>query len=206
MFAGPGRYRSARSRSTSWENRRPYIADPDFVYRAYVAPSSVWRCQFPGKPSGGSRFHGVAHDDPLLYGRAVGTIEQPMLKSDRTRTDAGQRHPRRALRAARALDGCESRWRGQLRFRHDASLQGGSVTELSVTDGCRWRGGDGSIMPQCKSHLLVNIAHSSKFHVFGAAKSTLAAGEPPAGDRSVKRDRDDRDDEQCGDQQTRAIE
>jgi hypothetical protein len=41
--------------------------------------------------------------------------------------------------------------------------KGGSVTELSVTDGCRWRGGDRVSMAQCKSCLLVNIAHSPKF-------------------------------------------
>jgi hypothetical protein len=62
-------------------------------------------------------------------------------------------------------------------------------------------------MPQCESHLLVNIAHSPKFHVFRRCKINLGSkGEPPAGDRSIERDHDDRDDEQCGDQQTRAIE
>jgi hypothetical protein len=42
--------------------------------------------------------------------------------------------------------------------------KGGSVTELSVTDGCRWRGGDQANIAQYKSCLLVNIAHSPKFH------------------------------------------
>jgi hypothetical protein len=117
---------------TSHASRR--IANPDFVHRAYVARSG-WRYQFPGKPSRGRRFHRVAHDDPLLYRTALGTIEQPMLKSDWARTDARQRHPRRALRATRALDGCKSRWWGELRFRHDAFLQ---WRERYRTLGHRW--------------------------------------------------------------------
>jgi hypothetical protein len=48
--------------------------------------------------------------------------------------------------------------------------KGGSVTELSVTDGCQRRGGDRTTMPQCKSCLLVNIAHSPKLHTFRCSK------------------------------------
>lgn len=34
---------------------------------------------------------------------------------------------------------------------------------LSVTDGCRWRGGDRTNMPQHNLHLVVKTAHSRKF-------------------------------------------
>jgi hypothetical protein len=51
--------------------------------------------------------------------------------------------------------------------------KGGSVTELSVTDGCRWRGGDQANMAQYKSYLVVNIAHSPKFHVLWGSKIRL---------------------------------
>jgi hypothetical protein len=50
--------------------------------------------------------------------------------------------------------------------------RGGSVTELSVTENCHWRGGDEATMPQCKSHLLVNIAHSPKFNAFPRSEIT----------------------------------
>jgi hypothetical protein len=64
---------------------------------------------------------------------------------------------------------------------------GGSVTELSVTDGCQWRGGDQTNVPQCKSCLLVNIAHLAKFHVFGRSKiKTRHKGSPPAGKKRSK--------------------
>jgi hypothetical protein len=84
--------------------------------------------------------------------------------------------------------------------------RGGSVTELSVTESCQGRGGDWTSVRQRKSDLLVNIAHSPKFHVSRCSKIKLTKAEPPAGNRSVQRNRDDRDDEQCGDQRKRAIE
>jgi hypothetical protein len=39
---------------------------------------------------------------------------------------------------------------------------GGSATELSVTENCRGRVGDGTNMPRRKANLLVNIAHIPK--------------------------------------------
>jgi hypothetical protein len=39
---------------------------------------------------------------------------------------------------------------------------GGSATELSVTENCRERVGDGTSMPPYKADLLVNIAHIPK--------------------------------------------
>jgi hypothetical protein len=40
--------------------------------------------------------------------------------------------------------------------------RGGSVTELSVTDGCLLAGGDVAILAHCQDPLLVNIAHNQK--------------------------------------------
>jgi hypothetical protein len=66
------------------------------------------RCpEFAGKPPCGSRLHGVARNDFVLYGAALRTFEQAMLKAGWTRTDARQHHARRAVRTARALDACE---------------------------------------------------------------------------------------------------
>jgi hypothetical protein len=38
---------------------------------------------------------------------------------------------------------------------------------LSVTDGCRWRGGDWNNLQHCIACLLVKIAHSRKFNKSG---------------------------------------
>jgi hypothetical protein len=51
---------------------------------------------------------------------------------------------------------------------------GGSVTDLSVTDGCRWRGGDFNSMLQCEASLLVNIAHSREVNELGQLPSATA--------------------------------
>jgi hypothetical protein len=42
------------------------------------------------------------------------------------------------------------------------TLGSGERLLLSVTDGCRWRDGDGDIMTQRNNDLLVNIAHLTK--------------------------------------------
>jgi len=44
----------------------------------------------------------------------------------------------------------------------------GRITELSVTDGCLWRFGDGIRMRPEFREPLVNIAHSRKFHELGS--------------------------------------
>src|ERR1700720_3447224 len=93
--------------------------------------SSFWPyvgAEFAGKPPCGSRLHGVARNDFVLYGAALRTFEQAMLKAGWTRTDARQHHARRAVRTARALDACE-RWAGgKISLWHDTSLHlGGSV-------------------------------------------------------------------------------
>jgi hypothetical protein len=67
------------------------------------------RPEFPGKPSHGSRFHGVARNDFVLYEVARRTFEQAMLKAHRSRVDACKHHARGAVRTARALNGCELR-------------------------------------------------------------------------------------------------
>ena len=78
--------------------------------RKCSVPAWLRRCpEFPGKPSHGSRFHGVARNDFVVYEVARRTFEQAMLKADRTPADASKHHSRRAVRTARALDGCELR-------------------------------------------------------------------------------------------------
>jgi hypothetical protein len=67
---------------------------------------SVRSSEFPGKPPHISRFHGVVGNDFVLYGVALGTFELAMLKAHPTRANAHQFHARRAVGAARALDGC----------------------------------------------------------------------------------------------------
>jgi hypothetical protein len=49
---------------------------------------------------------------------------------------------------------------------------GGSMTELSVTDGCRWRGGDGIRMRRRVPQWLVNIARYSKLYTQGNGPSS----------------------------------
>jgi hypothetical protein len=70
---------------------------------------SVRRSEFAGKPSHGSRFHGVARNDFVLYGIALGAFVQAMLKADGSQADARKHHARRAARTARALNGRELR-------------------------------------------------------------------------------------------------
>jgi hypothetical protein len=41
---------------------------------------------------------------------------------------------------------------------------GGSVTELSVTDGCPRSGGDVPLLAHCEAPLLINIAHIQKIN------------------------------------------
>ena len=60
--------------------------------------------EFPGKPSSGGRFHGVARNDFVFCGVAARAFEKAMLKADGTRTDARENHARRAVRTARALN------------------------------------------------------------------------------------------------------
>jgi hypothetical protein len=86
---------SMKDCSTSWPDVLRSIAinrigepqavhcKPWFCVSEHNAPS-VRRHQLHGKASSGSRFHEVAHYAPLLYGSAVGAIEQPTLKFDRT--------------------------------------------------------------------------------------------------------------------------
>jgi hypothetical protein len=113
-----------------------------------------------GKPTGRLWIEGIRPNDADLDVIALRTFKQPMFETDRPRCDTLQHHPRLAMGTTRALNrGQEFIDRG-----HDTSLSGGSVTELSVTDGYLWRGGDGTIMTHCNPPPLVNIAHSRKFH------------------------------------------
>jgi hypothetical protein len=61
-----------------------------------IAPS-VRRPEFPSKPPYGSRFHGVARNNFVLYGPALRTFEQAMLKADGARANARKHHARRAV-------------------------------------------------------------------------------------------------------------
>jgi hypothetical protein len=94
----------------------------------HVLLLSVRSSEFPAKPPQVSRFDGIARNDFVLYGVALGTFEPAMFKAHGTRTNARQHHARRAARTSRALDGCE-RWAGgKTSLWHDTSLHlGGSV-------------------------------------------------------------------------------
>jgi len=143
MFADHGPHGSARSPSISSENRKRCIADLGFVCRASTVPS-CWRSEFAGKPSGGPRVEGVRCNDVYFDVIALWAFKQPLFKSYRARRNALQHHPRLAARTVRALNGIQE----SLRCGHDASLRsGGSVTELSVTDGSRMTGGDAADHP-----------------------------------------------------------
>ncbi len=89
---------------------------------------SVRSPEFPGEPPYGSRFHGIARDDFVLYGVALRAFEPAMLKAHGTRTNAREHHARRAARTARALNWSERRAEGKISLWHDTSLHlGGSV-------------------------------------------------------------------------------
>src|SRR6478736_1148451 len=79
---------------------------PWFCVSSMVAPS-VRSPEFPGKPPYGSRFHGVARDDFVLYGVALGAFELAVLKAHRTRTNTRKHHARPAVRTSGPLDACE---------------------------------------------------------------------------------------------------
>ena len=78
-----------------------------------VAPS-VRSPEFPGKPPYVNRFHGLARNDLVLYGVALRTFEQAMLKAGGARANARKHHARRTVRTERALDGREFRTRCEL--------------------------------------------------------------------------------------------
>src|SRR5258706_3372470 len=134
---------------------------PWFCVSSMVAPS-VRSPEFPGKPPYGSRFHGVARDDFVLYGAALRAFEPAMLKAHGPRANARKHHARRAAGTARALDWSE-RWAGgKISPWHDTSLHlGGSVRHsLSPMDA-----DTGTVMRHSHtsgSQLLVNIAHIGK--------------------------------------------
>jgi hypothetical protein len=63
--------------------------------------------------------------------------------------------------------------------------RGGSVTELSVTDGCQWRGGDpANIRPRKPFYWSILLIHQNLTR-FGVPKSSLAISESAAGDVSI---------------------
>jgi hypothetical protein len=117
----------AQSPSTSWENRKPCIADPGSVCRAWLPPSGR-SPELPGKPPQVSRLHGIGRNDLVLYVVALWTFEPAILKGHGTMNNARKHQARRAARTARALDGCEG-WAGGKRSSwHDAfPVLGGSV-------------------------------------------------------------------------------
>ena len=86
------------------------IGEPQAVHCGpwFCVSSMIWPSvrspEFPGKPPYGSRFHGVARHDVVLYGVAVRAFEPAMLKAHGTRTNAREHHARRAARTARALN------------------------------------------------------------------------------------------------------
>ena len=73
----------------------------------HVLLLSVGSPEFPGKPTCGSRFHGVARNDFGLYGVTLRAFEPAMFKAHRTRANARKHHARCAARTSRALDACE---------------------------------------------------------------------------------------------------
>jgi hypothetical protein len=123
---------------------------PWFCVSSMVAPS-VRSPEFPGKPSCISRFHGVARNDFVLYGVALGTFELAMFKTHGTRANARKHHARRAVRTSRALNWNEGWAGGKIGLRHDVSLHlGGSVQHsLSPMDA-----EGGAVMePLCRNAL-----------------------------------------------------
>src|SRR5258705_2541000 len=70
---------------------------PWFCVSSICLLPSVRRPEFPSKPPYGSRFHGVARNNFVLYGVALRTFEQAMLKADGARANARKHHARRAV-------------------------------------------------------------------------------------------------------------
>ena len=68
---------------------------------------SVRSPELPGEPLRRSRFHRVGRNDFVVYRVALGTFEPAMLNAHGTRANARKHHAHRAVRTARALDGCQ---------------------------------------------------------------------------------------------------
>ena len=81
--------------------------------------------------------------------------KRSQVVAQRARLNRRQFHWRTASHALRALILC-------VEHRCSPATLGGSATELSVTENCRGRVGDGTNMPRRKANLLVNIAHIPK--------------------------------------------
>jgi hypothetical protein len=95
---------SAQSPPTSWENRKRRIADPGFVYRAYVLPELGRQLGALSSPANRIRFKGIRCNNAYFDLVAFGTFEQPVFETDRTCRNAFKHHPRLATRAASALN------------------------------------------------------------------------------------------------------
>jgi hypothetical protein len=103
--------------------------------------------EFPDQPSEHVRLHGVGRHRNRVHVIALAALERSDIVALRAGRDPRQVHPDlTALPAAGMLDyrkrgGCRAR----LGIRHGKARGGlgGSVTELSVTDECRGRFGDG---------------------------------------------------------------
>jgi hypothetical protein len=126
--------------------------------------SSVWSPEFARKPTGCPECKGIRCNDVHRNVIALWTLEQPVLETYWTRCYAFQHHPCLAAGTARALNSREeSLGRGHGGFPE----KGESVTGLSVTDDCRWRGGNLASMLLRLSKLMVNKAQSSKLLYLG---------------------------------------
>jgi hypothetical protein len=101
-----------------------------------------------------SHCHGTFDDMPLNP-VASWAAKRSQVVAQRARLNRRQFHWRTASHALRALILC-------VEHRCSPATLGGSATELSVTENCRGRVGDGTNMPRRKANLLVNIAHIPK--------------------------------------------
>jgi uncharacterized protein (DUF4415 family) len=82
---------------------------PWFCLSSMALPS-VWRSEFPGKPTGRLRCDGVGCNDVDFHVIAPGAFEQPVFETKWPRRNAFQHHPRLAAGTARALNSGQELW------------------------------------------------------------------------------------------------
>jgi hypothetical protein len=134
---------SSRGLSPAWASNVLSDASQEAVNRAALF---LWR-----QPS---HSHGTFDDVPLNP-VASWAAKRSQVVAQRARLNRRQFHWRTASHALRALILC-------VEHMCSPATLGGSATELSVTENCRGRVGDGTNMPRRKANLLVNIAHIPK--------------------------------------------
>ncbi len=141
-FANWAGKRSQVSVAIAWLDRRELHRRParrilgTLFCASSMRTASGRRSKFTVNPTRRFRFEGIRCNNAGLNLIASGAFKQSLFKTDWPRRNAFQHHPRLAAGTTRPFDSGQELWnRG-----HGASLRwGGSVTGLSVTDGCRWR-------------------------------------------------------------------